>query len=142
MRHPYAPYGYPGRTPQVPLDAAFRPGTLCRMTLEIARICRYPVKGLSAENLDRVRLSPGLGLPDDRRFALAHGSTAFDVSAPAWMPKHNFLMLAKNERLAKLHSRYDSTTGILTIERDGKQVLVHTMKPASPKSGDKDEEKK
>ncbi len=27
-------------------------------------------------------------------------------------------------------------------ERDGKQVLVHTMKPASPKSGDKDEEKK
>lgn len=93
------------------------------MSLEIARICRYPVKGLSAENLERVRVAPGEGLPDDRRYALAHGSTAFDVAAPEWMPKHNFLMLAKNERLAKLRTIYDSQTRMLTVERDGKQVV-------------------
>jgi uncharacterized protein YcbX len=93
------------------------------MSLEIARICRYPVKGLSAENLDQVRTTPGEGLPDDRRYALAHGSTAFDVAAPAWMPKHNFLMLAKNERLAKLHTHYDSASRVLTVERDGKPVV-------------------
>ncbi|MBI1243645.1 MAG: MOSC domain-containing protein [Alphaproteobacteria bacterium] len=99
------------------------PGTLCRMALEIARIYRYPIKGLSPESLDRIGVVPGDGLPDDRRFALAHGSSGFDVSAPAWMPKHNFLMLAKNERLARLRTHYDSTSGILTIERDGKQVV-------------------
>jgi uncharacterized protein YcbX len=93
------------------------------MSLEIAQICRYPVKGLNAESLPRATLTPGEGLPDDRRFALAHGSTAFDTAAPTWMPKHNFLMLAKNERLAKLRARYDSDTHVLTIERDGKQVV-------------------
>jgi len=93
------------------------------MTLEITRLCRYPVKGLNAESLDRVAVTAGEGLPDDRRFALAHGATGFDVSAPAWMPKHNFLMLAKNERLARLRAHYDGATGMLAIERDGKQVV-------------------
>ncbi|MBI3503745.1 MAG: MOSC domain-containing protein [Proteobacteria bacterium] len=93
------------------------------MTLEIAQICRYPVKGLTAESLQRSAVTAGEGLPDDRRFALAHGSSGFDVSAPAWMPKHNFLMLAKNERLARLRTLYDSATGMLAIERDGKPVL-------------------
>jgi uncharacterized protein YcbX len=93
------------------------------MALEITRICRYPVKGLNAESLPRTAVTAGQGLPDDRRFALAHGSGGFDVSAPTWMPKHNFLMLAKNERLARLHALYDSATGMLAIERDGKPVL-------------------
>lgn len=106
-----------------PIDDPAWPGTLSAMTLEIARICRYPVKGLNAESLERVAVTAGEGLPDDRRYALAHGSTAFDISAPAWMPKHNFLMLAKNERLARLDARYDSATRTLTIERDGRQVV-------------------
>jgi uncharacterized protein YcbX len=93
------------------------------MSLEITRLCRYPVKGLNAETLDRVNVTAGEGLPDDRRFALAHGASGFDVSAPAWMPKHNFLMLAKNERLARLRAHFDSATGMLAIERDGKQVV-------------------
>jgi MOSC domain-containing protein len=36
-------------------------------------IYRYPVKGLSAEKLDRVTLTPGECLPHDRRFAIALG---------------------------------------------------------------------
>jgi len=93
------------------------------MPLEITQLCRYPVKGLNAESLTSVAVSAGEGLPDDRRFALAHGASGFDISAPAWMPKHNFLMLAKNERLARLRARYDGATGMLAIERDGKQVV-------------------
>ncbi len=42
------------------------------MTITVAEICRYPVKGLNAERLARVLLTPGEGLPHDRRFALAH----------------------------------------------------------------------
>jgi uncharacterized protein len=92
--------------------------------MNIASIYRYPVKGLSAEALPRVSVVPGEGLPGDRRYALAHGSTGFDPSNPAWMEKHNFLMLAKNERLAKLETKFDDATRTLTIARNGKTVAT------------------
>jgi uncharacterized protein len=90
--------------------------------MNIAKIYRYPVKGLSAEALTRVSVVPGESLPSDRRYALAHGSTAFDPAEPAWLPKQNFLMLAKNERLAKLETKFDDATTTLTVARNGKQV--------------------
>ena len=90
--------------------------------LTLAQIYRYPVKGLTPEPLASADLSPGHGLPQDRRFALAHGSTNFDVSAPTWMPKTKFLMLMRNERLARLRTKFDEASGILTIQRDGKTV--------------------
>ena len=93
------------------------------MDLSVARLFRYPVKGLSAEPLDRAQLMPGAGLPHDRRFALAHGSTRFDPERPEWLSKTNFLMLMRNERLAHLRSRFDEASGMLTLERDGKTVL-------------------
>ncbi len=92
------------------------------MPITVARICRYPVKGLSAEDLDRVALEPGEGLPHDRRFAIAQGSTQFDPKAPQWQPKTNFLMLMRDEKLAQLGARFDPETEILTLEREGKQV--------------------
>ena len=92
------------------------------MSINIASIYRYPVKGLTPEPLQRVTLSPGEGLPQDRRFAIAHGSTRIDPAAPTWMPKTNFLMLARNERLARLRTRFDDASGILTVQRDGKTV--------------------
>lgn len=88
----------------------------------IARLCRYPVKGLSAEPLQTVTLTPGQGLPEDRRFALAHAGTRFDPANPEWLPKRQFLMLMKNERLALLESRYDAATATLEIWRGGKRV--------------------
>lgn len=90
--------------------------------MRIATIHRYPVKGMSPERLERVALSPGQGLPHDRAFALAHGSTRFDPAAPAWMDKDNFLMLKRNERLAALETAYDPASGILTVKREGKPV--------------------
>ncbi len=94
------------------------------MPLTLAQIYRYPVKGLTPEPLQRVALTPGEGLPQDRRFALAHGSTRFDVEAPSWMPKTNFLMLMRNERLARLRTRFDETSGVLIVQRDGKTVAT------------------
>ena len=90
--------------------------------LTVTQIYRYPVKGLTPEPLAGVALSPGQGLPQDRRFALAHGSTNFDVTAPTWMPKTKFLMLMRNERLARLRTQFDEASGMLTIQRDGKTV--------------------
>jgi len=92
------------------------------MTLALTHIYRHPVKGLTPEPLARVALTPGEGLPHDRRFAIAHGATRFDPAAPEWMPKTSFLMLMKDERLAKLRTAFDDATGVLTVERDGKPV--------------------
>jgi len=93
------------------------------MTVTIARICRYPVKGLNAESLERVSLRPGEGLPHDRRFAVAHGSARFERETPKWLPKTNFFMLMRDEKLALLRASFDPETSKLTIERAGKQVV-------------------
>jgi hypothetical protein len=56
----------------------------------ITAIYRYPVKGLSAEKMNRVALIPGECLPHDRRFAIALGSTHFDPQCPEWELSPNF----------------------------------------------------
>jgi len=93
------------------------------MPVSVARICRYPVKGLSAEDMGRVRLTAGQCLPHDRRFALAHEATQFDPACPVWLPKTNFLMLMRNAELARLRTRFDEHSGSFTIERDGQMAL-------------------
>jgi hypothetical protein len=95
--------------------------------LTLTQIYRHPVKGLTPEPLLGVNLSTGEGLPHDRRFALAHGATRFDPAAPEWMPKTNFLMLMRNERLARLRTRFDETSGVLTVQRDGKTVATGNL---------------
>ena len=93
------------------------------MTATLVRIDRYPVKGLSAEPLDRIALEAGRGVAHDRRFALAHGAARLDAGAPEWRPKTDFLTLVRNARLAKLTSRFDPDTGVLEIHRDGGKVV-------------------
>ena len=92
------------------------------MTITVVDICRYPVKGLNAESLDAVALEPGLRLPHDRRFALAHGASRFQPAEPVWLPKAEFLTLLRSERLALLRARFEPETGHLAVERAGKQV--------------------
>ncbi len=93
------------------------------MSIAITQIHRHPVKGLNAEPLARVALTPGEGIPHDRRFALAHGSTRFDTQAPEWRPKTQFLMLMRDEKLAQLRIAFDDETGELAVNRAGKQVV-------------------
>ena len=89
---------------------------------KINNIYRYPVKGLSAEALSEVHLNAHSSLQDDRRFAIALGSTNLDMNNWGWMPKNYFLMQAKNPSLTQLKTKYDHDTQTLTIFRRGKQV--------------------
>jgi uncharacterized protein YcbX len=88
----------------------------------VAAIYRYPVKGLTPEPLERVSLKVGETLPFDRAWAIENGVGRFDPAAPRHLPKINFLMLMRNERLATLRSKLDDASETLTIYRDGKQV--------------------
>ena len=85
----------------------------------IRAIYRYPVKGLSAENLPVVALAPGATIAGDRRYAIENGPSGFDPGAPAYLPKQRFLMLMKNERLARLDTRLEDHDAVLTIRDNG-----------------------
>lgn len=93
------------------------------MTIEIQSVYRYPIKGLSAEPLERVNVAAGRCLPHDRRFALARASTVIDAAKPEWLPKIRFFMLMRDERLALLHTRFDEATGTVVVEQGGREVL-------------------
>ncbi len=88
----------------------------------ITGIYRYPVKGLTGEALTSVALTPGDCLPFDRAYAIENGQGRFDRLNPRHLPKINFLMLMRDERLATLRSSFDDETQTLTIFRDGGQV--------------------
>ncbi|CAK0757021.1 MOSC domain-containing protein [uncultured Gammaproteobacteria bacterium] len=92
------------------------------MSEHLAKIHRYPVKGLSAQELESADLTPGQGLAMDRRFAITHGATTFDVNAPVWRPKSNFLTLVRTERLAALQTEFDADTATLTVRRGPRVV--------------------
>jgi uncharacterized protein YcbX len=83
----------------------------------VTALYRYPVKGLSPEELSKVSLKAGGTMPWDRAFAIENGTTDFDPNDPQYFPKTKFLMLAKNERLATLETRFDDETGTLTVLR-------------------------
>ena len=91
-------------------------------TPHITALYRYPVKGLSAEALGETTLSTGETVPFDRIYAIENGPGRFDPENPKHLPKVNFLMLMRNERLATLETRFDETSHVLTILRQGKQV--------------------
>ena len=89
---------------------------------KVAQIYRYPVKGLSPERLAQVRLEPGRTLPADRMYAIENGPSGFDAAAPRYLPKTQFVMLMRNERLATLATRYDDDTRVLTIRHEGREL--------------------
>lgn len=88
--------------------------------MRIKNIYRYPVKGLSPEGLRRVMLEPHDVLPYDRRYGLARPDCQFDPAVPQYLPKTQFYMLMREEKLAELHTYFDSEEGRLEIRRDGR----------------------
>lgn len=92
--------------------------------MRVEQISRYPVKGLSPEMLEDVVLSPGDGLPHDRRFAFAQGDSPFDPADPRWLPKRNFACLMANARVAGVHAAYDPRANTLALRAEGEAPLL------------------
>lgn len=93
----------------------------------LARILRYPVKSLSAEDVGRTVLVPGRGLPGDRRFALALAESPWHGEAH-WLPREQLLNLSRFPRLALLDTRVTPDGNRLTIRRRGRVVLNAQLK--------------
>lgn len=81
----------------------------------VASIWRHPVKGLTPEPLDRVELEAGAYFPHDRVFAVEVGPSGFDPAHPAHISKFRFAVLARFPELARVKTRLDDRTGILSV---------------------------
>jgi len=98
--------------------------------MRIASLYRYPVKGLSPERLARADLPQGGHFPGDRLFAIENGPSGFDAAAPVHQPKIKYLMLMRNESLARVSTRYDDASGDLVIAHDGRELRADTASEA------------
>lgn len=75
----------------------------------------YPVKGLSAQPMDNVRLSRGHGFPGDREFAIARPDGDYAPDRLVGLPKKNYFMLMWDDKMAELVSRFDPASRVLEL---------------------------
>jgi uncharacterized protein len=90
--------------------------------VKIAALYRYPVKGLSPEPVSQALLQACAYWPGDRMFAIENGPSGFDPAEPVHHPKIKFLMLMRNEALARLVTRFDDQSQIIAISHEGREV--------------------
>jgi len=91
--------------------------------LRIAALYRYPVKGLSPEALETAELETSGYFPGDRLYAIENGPSGFNETVPRHLPKIAYLMLMRNEALARLRTQFDDATHRLTVEENGVQAV-------------------
>ena len=96
------------------------------MTAEarIAFIHRYPVKGLSVEEMASVTLEKGGFVPGDRIFAIENGPSGYNPDDPGYQQKIKFLELMRNPRLAAYQTTFDHAAQVLTVSRDGHRIAA------------------
>lgn len=119
----------PGRL-RLETDAAHEVTALAGRGAVVTRISRYPVKGLSPEDLGSVDVTPESGFPFDRIFALARPDGGFTPDRFTPLSKSHFYMLMRNERLAGLGTVYNDSTDSLAISVQGHPVLEVDLESA------------
>lgn len=90
----------------------------------VAHLYRYPIKGFTAQPVDAVDLRAGGGFPGDRMFALARPDGPYSATNFVPLPKRQYFMLMKDERMAGLTTHLDPDTLALTISVRGHVVLA------------------
>ena len=94
---------------------------------KIKSIVRYPIKGLSGEYLDNIALEKNQVLPGDREYAFSRSHVTYDRNNPIYLRKTNFLALVKEEKLAKLDTKFDPKSRELIIRLDNQIVIKETL---------------
>ena len=90
----------------------------------VTGLYRYPVKGLSPQPIETVRVEAGKPFPFDRIFALARPGTAMNAAEPKWAKKGLFVMLMLDEGLASVRTHLDEATLELTVLDGDRPVLA------------------
>lgn len=99
--------------------------------MRVESLYHYPVKGLSAQRLRTVSLERARGFPFDRIYGIARAESGFDPLHPRPMPKGNFFMLRRDERLAGLETELDPHTRRFTIRIRGRMAHESDLSTAA-----------
>ncbi|HUN99841.1 MAG TPA: aminotransferase class I/II-fold pyridoxal phosphate-dependent enzyme, partial [Bradyrhizobium sp.] len=102
--------------------------------IEVTRLYRYPIKGLSAQPLARIALDVGKPFPHDRIFALARPGAPIDSEDPKWAKKGLFVMLMLDENLAKVATSLDLETMLLTVTEGNREVASADLSDQADRS--------
>ncbi|WP_158815415.1 MOSC domain-containing protein [Methylocapsa sp. S129] len=97
------------------------------MSVAVRGLYHYPVKGLSAQALAKVRLIAGEGFPFDRVYGLARHDSGYDPTYFQPLPKSRFIVLVKEDRLAGLSTFFDTETKTLDVSVQGQPVLSENL---------------
>lgn len=97
----------------------------------VTALYRHPVKGFTPEALNEVLLEAGRWFPNDRMWAVENGPSGFDPEAPEPISKTRFTVLARQEALARIRTRWDDTTRTLQVAMEGQGLTVQMDDPIS-----------
>ena len=97
------------------------------MTNKIKSIYVYPIKGLSAQQLESVELKVGQVIPGDREYAFARHGVQFDPDKPVYLKKTNFLALIGDEKLARLTTYFNPQTNTVSVKEHQGQIKLFTL---------------
>jgi hypothetical protein len=98
------------------------------MNGHVAAIFSHPIKCFTPEALKQISLDPDEGLAMDRVWAVENGPSGYNPEAPSFTPKQKFTVLAAIPRVAAVRTRLDDSTGALTAQAPGTEILP----PAPP----------
>ena len=85
------------------------------MTAALYQIWRHPIKSHGREEIIEVTLTEGNAMPWDRRWAVAHERSCFDIDRPRWQPCNEFSIGAKSPRLQAIRARVDPAYRAITL---------------------------
>ncbi|WP_120003913.1 MOSC domain-containing protein [Nesterenkonia muleiensis] len=89
----------------------------------VTGLCVYPIRGMSAQHLEQVRLSPERGFPHDRAWALArHGGEAIRLPEKP-LSSYNYHGPTYDPRLAGIRTQLNTETQQLEVYVREHQVL-------------------
>lgn len=98
------------------------------MTATLASIQRHPLKSHGREELASVTLTAGAGLPWDRHWAVAHGSSK--LTEGAWAACVNFMIGSRTPTLMAISAELDEASARLTLHHPERPEL--TFQPDLP----------
>jgi uncharacterized protein YcbX len=92
--------------------------------MKIDELYRYPIKGLTGQELTSARLVRESGIPGDRLFALVFVDRFTDSTREVpWMKKQNFANQNDWPTLAALHCSWDEKSGVLSVHQGDQELL-------------------
>lgn len=95
----------------------------------VAALYRHPVKGFTPEPLTEAVLPTGGWFPGDRMWAVENGPSGYDPSAPEQIPKQRFTVLMRQAILARVRTRWNDATNVLTADIDDERLSVRLDDP-------------